>query len=180
MSMKKQQQESYLFGNNAAYFEELYSEYLTSENNVDEKWREWFKSLKNGGGEDADHLSIREQMKTAVQHKKATGAAVSSSQHAQRLKQVAVLQLINAYRFRGHQKAKLDPLGLTTNDVDNELSLEAHNLSERDLKTVFESGSMFGVEEATLEEIIDRLQKTYCGSIGSEFMYIASTEQKRW
>ena len=181
MSMKKQQQESYLFGSNAAYFEQMYSQYLSSETNVDENWREWFKSLKNGEDkEDADHLSIREKVRAAVRNKKVSSAAVSSSQHAQRLKQVAVLQLINAYRFRGHQIANLDPLGLTKNDVDNEMSLEAYNLSENDLTTVFESGSMFGVEEATLEEIIDRLQKTYCGSIGSEFMYIASTEQKRW
>ncbi|MBT4077767.1 MAG: hypothetical protein HOE78_14390, partial [Gammaproteobacteria bacterium] len=42
MSMKKQQQESYLFGSNAAYFEDLYSQYLLNENSVDEEWRDWF------------------------------------------------------------------------------------------------------------------------------------------
>lgn len=181
MSMKKQQQESYLFGSNASYFEELYSQYLHGEENVDEEWRRWFKSLKNGSGvHDEDHVSIREQMRQAVMNKRAGSMSISSAQHAHRLKQVAVLQLINAYRFRGHQKAKLDPLGLTRNDVDNELSLEAHDLTEDDLDTVFGTGSMFGVDEAPLREIIERLQKTYCGSIGSEFMYIASTEQKRW
>jgi 2-oxoglutarate dehydrogenase E1 component len=74
----------------------------------------------------------------------------------------------------------MDPLGLTNNDVGNELSLEAHELSEDDLNTVFSSGSMFGIDEAPLHEIIDRLKATYCGAIGSEFMYIADTEQKRW
>lgn len=181
MSMKKQQQESYLFGSNASYFEELYSQYLHGEENVDEEWRLWFKSLKNGSGTlDEDHVSIREQMRQAVMNKRAASTSISSAQHAHRLKQVAVLQLINAYRFRGHQKARLDPLGLTKNDVDNELSLDAHDLGEDDLDTVFGTGSMFGVDEAPLREIIDRLQQTYCGSIGSEFMYIASTEQKRW
>jgi 2-oxoglutarate dehydrogenase E1 component len=181
MSMKKQQQESYLFGSNAAYFEDLYSQYLLNENSVDEEWRDWFKSLKNGSGTvDADHVSIREQVKQVVQNKKSSSVSVSSSQHAHQLKQISVLQLINAYRFRGFQKAKLDPLGLTINDVGNELSIDAHDLSQDDLKTVFSTGSMFGVDEEPLEDIIVRLQKTYCGAIGSEFMYIANTEQKRW
>ncbi len=181
MSMKKQQLESYLFGSNAAYFEDLYSQYVNNENSVDEEWRNWFKSLKNGSDKaDADHASIREQVRAAVQNKKSAAYAVSTAQHTHRLKQVAVLQLINAYRFRGHQKAKLDPLGLTINDVGNELSLEAHDLSEDDLDTVFATGSLFGIDEAPLKEIIDRLQKTYCGAVGSEFMYIADTEQKRW
>jgi 2-oxoglutarate dehydrogenase E1 component len=181
MSMKKQQQESYLYGSNAAYFEDLYSQYLNNENNVDEEWRDWFKSLRNGSDkEDADHLSIREQIKRAVHGKKASVESVSDAQHLHRLKQVAVLQLINAYRFRGHQAANLDPLGLTRNDVGNELSLEAHDLSENDLDTLFATGSLFGVDEAPLREIISRLEMTYCGTIGSEFMYIADTDQKRW
>ena len=105
MSMKKQQQESYLFGTNAAYFEDLYSQYLQNENSVDEEWRDWFKSLKNGSDRvDADHVSIREQVKQAVQNKKSSSVSVSTSQHAFQLKQISVLQLINAYRFRGFQK----------------------------------------------------------------------------
>lgn len=180
MSMKKQLQESYLIGNNAAYFEDLYSQYLSGEENVDKEWRDYFKSLKNGNAEDADHVSIREQVKHAVYNKRHSTSAVSTAQHTHQLKQVSVLQIINAYRFRGYQKAKMDPLGLTINDVGNELSLEAHDLSDNDLKTIFATGSMFGIDEAPLEEIIDRLKKTYCGSIGAEFMYIADTSQKRW
>lgn len=181
MSMKKQQQESYLFGSNAAYFEDLYHQFLLNEDSVDEEWRFWFKSLKNGSDmTDPDHVSIQNQVKSAVLNKRTSVVPVSNAQHEHRLKQIKVLQLINAYRFRGHQKAKMDPLGLTNNDVGNELSLEAHELSEDDLKTVFSSGSMFGIDEAPLSEIIERLKATYCGSIGSEFMYIADTEQKRW
>ncbi len=181
MSMKKQQQESYLFGSNAAYFEDLYHQFLINEDNVDEEWRFWFKSLKNGSDiADPDHVSIQNQVKSTVLNKKTSVAPISNAQHEHRLKQIKVLQLINAYRFRGHQKARMDPLGLTHNDVGNELSLEAYDLSEDDLDTVFSSGSMFGVDEAPLSEIIDRLKATYCGSIGSEFMYIADTEQKRW
>ena len=182
MSMTKQQQESYLYGGNAAYFEEIYHQYLSDPNSVDAEWRDWFESLKNGSDVlDPDHVSIRAQMLETVRHKRmgsCDGIGEAEKEHL--LKQVRVLQLINAYRFRGFQKAKVDPLGLTRNDVGDELSLEAHQLSEDDLDTVFSTGSLFGMDEAPLREILEHVQKTYCGPVGSEFMYIADTEQKRW
>ena len=181
MSMKDQWADSYLYGSNAVYFEEMYSQYLADESRVDAQWRELFQSLKNGSlAKDADHVQIREQLKQAVQQKRVSSGSINSAQLLHREKQVAVLQLINAYRFRGHQKAQMDPLKLIHNYVADELTLESHNLSEDDLDTVFSTGSLFGVDEAPLKEIIERLQKTYCGSIGTEFMYIADTAQKRW
>jgi len=90
------------------------------------------------------------------------------------------LQIINAYRFRGHQAANLDPLKLVDKERPVELSLGDHDLSQSDLGIEFNAGSLFGIERGTLREIIARLEKTYCGSIGSEYMYIADTHQKRW
>jgi len=181
MSMKKMQQESYLFGNNAVFIEELYSKYLQNENDVDENWRDWFYELKNGGlTPDQDHLAIQAQMKSAVMNKKSSSLTVNTAQHAHQIKQVAVLQLINAYRFKGHQKADLDPLKLQSNEIIRDLTLEGHDLSEADLDTVFNTGSMFGVDDVSLRVIIDRLEKTYCGTLASEYMYIENLAQKRW
>jgi 2-oxoglutarate dehydrogenase E1 component len=181
MSMKKMQQESYLSGSNAVFIEELYSKYLQNENDVDENWRQWFSQLKNGEiTPDQDHLAIQEQMKSAVKNKKVASLTVSSGQHEYQIKQVEVLQLINAYRFKGHQKADLDPLKLQEAETIADLTLEGHNLSESDLDTVFNTGSMFGADEISLREIIDRLEKTYCGTLASEYMYIENLAQKRW
>ncbi|MFB3058733.1 MAG: 2-oxoglutarate dehydrogenase E1 component, partial [Gammaproteobacteria bacterium] len=161
MSMKKMQQESYLFGNNAVFIEELYSKYLQNENDVDENWRDWFYELKNGGlTPDQDHLAIQAQMKSAAMNKKSSSLTVNSAQQELQIKQVAVLQLINAYRFKGHQKADLDPLKLQSNETIRDLTLEGHNLSEADLDTVFNTGSMFGVDDISLRDIIERLEKT--------------------
>ena len=181
MSMKELQQDSYLFGNNAVFIEELYSQYLQNENDVDENWRNWFSELKDGDlTPDHDHLSIQAQMKSAVMNRKFASVAVDHDQHEHQVKQVAVLQLINAYRFKGHQKADLDPLKFVKKEPIADLTLEGHNLSEADLNTVFNTGSMFGVDEISLREIIDRLEKTYCGTLASEYMYIENLEQKRW
>jgi len=181
MSMKKMQQESYLSGSNAVFIEELYSKYLQNENDVDENWRQWFSKLKNGElTPDQDHLAIQEQMKSAVKNKKVASLTVSSGQQEHQIKQVEVLQLINAYRFKGHQKADLDPLKLQRTETIADLTLEGHNLTESDLDTVFNTGSMFGADEIPLREIIDRLEKTYCGTLASEYMYIEDLAQKRW
>ncbi len=175
------QQQSYLQGSNAAFIEELYSNYLQDESSVDEAWRNWFAELANGElNEEQDHLQIQAQMKAAVMSKRrssATGDSVSSEHQA---KQVRVLQLISAYRVKGHQKARLDPLALAAVPVISEMTLAGNDLSEADLDTVFSTGSLFGVDAAPLREIIARLEKTYCGAVGLEYMHIEDRSQKRW
>ena len=184
MSMKEMQQQSYLYGSNAAFIEELYSRYLKDESSVDENWRKWFAELANGElTPDQDHLEIKAQMLEAVRHKgRGNGVATAPNAEQQEIdaKQVRVLQLINAYRVKGHQKARLDPLGMSSIPEIKEMSLDGNNLSEADLDTVFNTGSLFGVEEAPLRDIIARLEKTYCGAVGSEYMHIEDRSQKRW
>ena len=181
MSMKELQKDSYLYGSNAVFIEELYSRYLQNENDVDENWRAWFFEMKNGGTTpDQDHLAIQAQMKSAVMNRKAVMVAAGGDQHEQQAKQVSVLQLINAYRIKGHQKADLDPLKFAKIEPIADLTLEGHKLTEADLDTVFNTGSMFGVDEIRLREIVERLEKTYCGTLASEYMYIEDLTQKRW
>ena len=95
-------------------------------------------------------------------------------------KQVRVLQLINAYRFRGHQIACIDPLHLRSKPRLPELELREHGLSEADLDSDFETGSMAFRERATLRDIVAHLHDSYCGSIGAEYMHIIETAEKRW
>ncbi len=181
MSMKKMQQQSYLSGGNAAFIEELYSRYLKDENDVDENWRNWFAELKNGElTPDQDHLEIQEQMRYAVQHKRPGNGISGGELHEHDAKQVRVLQLINGYRVKGHERARLDPLNMSEQSEIKEMTLAGNSLSEADFDTVFNTGSLFGVEDAPLREIIERVEKTYCGTIGSEYMHIEDRAQKRW
>jgi 2-oxoglutarate dehydrogenase E1 component len=89
--------------------------------------------------------------------------------------------LISAYRQRGHQKANLDPLGLAEREHVADLELGFHELSIADLDTPFQVGSLhIGRGDATLKEIIDALERTYCHTVGAEFMHIVDTEQRHW
>lgn len=177
---------SMLDAGSAAWLESLYEQYLQNPNDVDSRWREFFGTLPriNGVLKDTIHSEIQQQFRRITEHAGGTQLPPSLSvsevvlQHER--KQVKVLQLINAYRFRGHQKADVDPLGRTHTKPVNDLSLDYYNLGEADLQTVFSTGSLCGPDEAMLQEILDILNDAYCGSIGSEYMHITETGEKRW
>ncbi len=183
--MQRMWQTAHLSGGNAAYVEELYERYLRDPNGVPEQWRDYFAGLPQLHGVesgDVPHSTVRENFVRLARNRQRlqpVAARSVSSEHEK--KQVLVLRLINAYRVRGHQKANLDPLGLMVRAEVPDLCLEHHGLSEADVDIPFQTGSLFfGQEEATLGEIRDLLESTYCGSIGAEFMHIVDTRQRRW
>ncbi|EKE82976.1 2-oxoglutarate dehydrogenase E1 component [Idiomarina xiamenensis] len=171
---------SQLAGGNSAYIEALFEAYLDDPTSVSDEWRAFFKSLPDvDGATDIKHSQIREQFREMAKNKLKQSS--SSSAPAPDQKQVRVLQLINAYRFRGHQHAKLDPLGLWQQEQVPDLSLAHHDLSKDDYDTEFNVGSLaVGQETMKLGDIHQALEKIYCGSVGAEYMHIVSTEEKRW
>ena len=94
-------------------------------------------------------------------------------------KQAKVLELINAYRIRGHLLADIDPLNMTSHHA-SELDLENFNLTIWDLDREFITGGLHGTTTAKLREILDILQKAYCGKVGIEYRHIQSKEEKVW
>jgi len=94
--------------------------------------------------------------------------------------QVAVLRLINAYRYLGVRRAELDPLRRFEPPPTPELDPEHYGLTEADLTREFDSGSLFGVERTTLADILQRLNAAYCGHVGIEYMHITDVARKRW
>ncbi len=175
---------SCLFNGNAPFLDNLYSSYLEDPKSVSSEWCEYFKNLE--GQEDETAIdSLHFEAKTRMLE---IGSRASSSQqriiaeesHTDSTKQVSVLQLINAYRFLGHRQANLDPLNQYSRPQTVELDPKFHGLTNDDLDTFFNTGSLQGSEQATLREILDVVRTTYCGTIGAEYMHIVETNQKRW
>ncbi len=94
-------------------------------------------------------------------------------------KQANVLQLINAFRIRGHLLADIDPLNMTT-FAAAELDLESFGLTIWDLDREFITGGLHGEKTATLRRILDILRKAYCGKVGIEYRHIQSKTEKEW
>jgi 2-oxoglutarate dehydrogenase E1 component len=174
--LKQLHDNSPLFGSNASFVEGLYAAYLQEPLSVSAEWREYFDALQRG------EVPIESGKRAA---RPATIAQGVETMREERLltterKQIAVLQMINAYRFLGVRHADLDPLQHYDKPHVPELDPGYYGLTEADMNTVFGTGSLFGPPRASLREILQTLRQTYCGKIGVEYMYITDTEQKRW
>ncbi len=182
-SMLGQWQTSHLAGGNAAYLDQLYEEYLLDPGKIDPDWRAYFENLPqvNGGLKDIQHSTIREHFRVlGHQQTRRQYLIPPADKLVYERKQVRILQLINAYRFRGHQEAMTNPLKPDVIADIPELRLHYHELTEGDFDTVFDTGSLVGPDRATMREIIEILKNTYCSAIGAEYMHITNTAEKRW
>ena len=174
--LERKYRTSHLSGLNAAFVEQLYEEYLDDPESVPDYWRDAFRGLLDGADDDTRHRSI-------AAHFEALGrqpAGQQTGSSAEDFKQAGVLRLINAYRVRGHQRARLDPLNLSERPEVPDLDLAFHSLSDADLDTEFHTGSLAAPDHLKLSEIIEICKRTYCGSVGVEYMHIADTNQRRW
>jgi len=173
-----------LSGSNANFIEDIYENYLQDPKSVSDDWRKRFDEfhLENGEPvEETPHSGVRQQfdrLAREITHPSRVAGTGLSAEAAE--KQAAVLRLINAYRVRGHQHANLDPLHLRDREDVADLSPAFHNLTAADMDQQFNTGSLYGPERMTLRDIISFAETVYCGSVGSEYMHITETEQKRW
>lgn len=184
--VERMRRSSHLAAGNGAYIEQLYETYLDDPNGVPEEWRRDFDRLPmvDGAAADVPHSTIVAHFERLGRNRsKAKPERVATevaSEHE--MKQIRVLELINAYRNRGHRKADLDPLGIWRREPAPELELGYHHLSEADLDTVFQTGSaqFFAGGKATLRDIIVALEATYCGAVGTEYTYITDAQEQMW
>ena len=185
--MQNYRSNSYLFGGNAPYVEELYEAYLDNPGSVPDTWRTYFDNLQNvpavdgSQSRDVAHAPVVESF---AQRAKANAFAVrtSSADLAVARKQVHVQTLISVYRFLGSRWADLDPLKRTERPKIPELEPAFYDLTESDMDITFSATNTYftKAESMTLREIVQALRETYCGSIGAEYMHCTDPAEKRW
>lgn len=184
--MQQYQSNSYLFGGNAPYVEELYEAYLQNPSSVPDNWRAYFDAMQNvpavdgSNARDIPHAPI---VASFAERAKAgpIKTIVASADSDMGRKRVAATQLIAAYRNIGSHWADLDPLKRQERPPLPDLDPAFYGFSEADLDIVFNaSNTYFGKESMSLRELLNNLRETYCGTIGAEFMYVSDQAQKRW
>jgi 2-oxoglutarate dehydrogenase E1 component len=183
--MQQQKANSYLFGGNAPYVEELYEAYLLNPGSVPDNWRAYFDSMQNvpavdgSNKPDVAHAPVIASFAERAKHpvRNVTGPADVEMGR----KRVAVTQLISAYRYLGSRWANLDPLQRTERPAIPELDPAFYGFTDADMDLQFTiTNTYFGPETASLRDILQMLRDTYCRSIGAEFMYISDPAEKRW
>ena len=186
---------SYLYGANAVYIEELYQRYLRNPASVDASWHGLFKSYGDAAPKGASWNPSPSQVIGAADPDaapaKPTGKsdAKAPAMDEKQMRQVADLaaldavraqQLIRAYRVRGHLLANLDPLGLEVPKMHPDLDPATYGFTAADMNKSIYLGGRLGMERGTLAEILAFLQETYASSFAVEFMHIQDPVQRGW
>jgi 2-oxoglutarate dehydrogenase E1 component len=200
------EQTSFLYGGNAHFIEELYARFLENPAAVDSHWRQFFMGLADNATEarrgvkgpswqradwpkpeSGDLVSAFDGNwpRPEMPNRRApstTGAAGLSLEEVRKatMDSVRALMMIRAYRMRGHLAADLDPLKLKAPEIHAELEPASYGFSEADLDRPIFLDKVLGLENATLRKIVDIVKRTYCGTLGVEFMHISDPAQKAW
>ncbi|WP_412561799.1 2-oxoglutarate dehydrogenase E1 component [Winogradskyella sp. MIT101101] len=156
---------SFLNAAHTAYFADLYDQYLKNPDSVEPSWRAFFQGYDFGSENYGMEGEIVEGVSTQIPE--------------QLQKEFQVVKLIDGYRSRGHLFTKTNPVRARRKYAPT-LEIENFGLSKSDLQTVFSAGEIIGLETASLQNIIDHLERIYCDSIGVEYMYIRKPEEIEW
>ncbi|MDC8005930.1 2-oxoglutarate dehydrogenase E1 component [Aureisphaera galaxeae] len=155
---------SFLNAVHPEYLADLYDKYLQFPDSIEPSWRSFFQGfdfgIENGS---LEALGIE------------GGAVVPENV----LKEFQVIKLIDGYRTRGHLFTKTNPVR-ARRKYEPSLALENFGLSESDLDSQFEAGSVLGLGKTSLREIVNHVEAIYCDAIGVEYMYIRNPEERKW
>jgi 2-oxoglutarate dehydrogenase E1 component len=177
---------TYLFGGNAPYVEEMYENYLANPGSVPDSWREYFDALQHvpaldgSNAKDVPHLPV---INAFAERAKSGGTKVVMASESLEMgrKRTAVQQLIAAYRNVGQRWADLDPLKRTERPKIPDLDPAFYGFTDSDQEIVFDtSNTFFGKNNMSLRELLNALRETYCGTLGAEYMYATDQNEKRW
>src|SRR6201986_131730 len=200
---------SFLQGTNATYIDEIYARYENDPSSVDAEWQEFFKSLKDAPDDvrknaegpswgrsnwpltprdeltsalDGNWIEVERAVgtKIAAKAKVAGAAGTTAALHQATRDSVRALMLIRAHRMRGHFHAKLDPLGIEAPRDREELDPRSYGFTEAAFDRKIFLDHVLGMEYASLREIVAICERTYCQTLGVEFMHISNAAQKGW
>ncbi len=200
---------AFLYGANASYIEDLHARYEKDPSSVDAEWQAFFGALKDdkqavekaargpswerpnwpihANGElvsalDGNWAQVEKAVGDKIKAKaKDKGAEISQADVQQATRDsVRAIMLIRAYRVRGHLHAKLDPLGINPRPSDQELHPSHYGFTEADWDRKIFLDNVLGLEFGTIREIVAILERTYCQTLGVEFMHISDPVEKAW
>ncbi|MGL4440040.1 MAG: 2-oxoglutarate dehydrogenase E1 component, partial [Bosea sp. (in: a-proteobacteria)] len=202
-------QTSFLYGANAAYIEDLYARYQANPASVDADWQAFFAALRDEPGDagkqargaswqkpnwpipangelisalDGNWAVVEKVVADKLKGKAAAkGTELSQADVQQATRDsVRALMLIRAYRMRGHLHADLDPLGIEAKKANEELDPASYGFTAADMDRKIFIDNVLGMEFASIREMVNVLDRTYCQTMGVEFMHITDPVQKSW
>lgn len=154
---------SFLNATHSSFIEDLYEKYLQYPDSIEPSWKSFFQGYDLANSD----FSLRNNKEKPQQ--------IPEHVH----KEFQVIEMINAYRSRGHLFTKTNPVRSRRTYLPT-LDIENFGLTKEDLSTLFEAANILNLKTQTLQEIIVHLNKVYCESIGVEYMFIRNPEEIKW
>ena len=183
---------SFLSGINSEFINKFYSDYLLDPKSIPDSWKNFFDGLSEDEKlvlQDLNGPSWSPEKKIKKFHTESFEEKIKKNEYADSdigsIKQaskdsVRAIMLIRAYRIRGHLIANLDPLSLQKKEEHPELKPETYGFEKKDYQRKIFLDGVLGLQYADLNQIIKILKKTYCSTIGYEFMHMGDPEEKAW
>ena len=188
---------SFLSKSNNAFIEQMYLKFINRDTDLPESWQQYFEGIdddldtmakeiegpswspKKIIGFDQIQKKIEEDEKKLP--KENINTVIKSKDSIQsNLNSIRAVALIRAYRQRGHLLAKLDPLGMMKTEYLNELHPDYYVFKKEDYNKKIYLDRVINKEHSTIREILSFLNKTYCGSVGYEYMHISNPTERKW
>ena len=196
---------SFLSKSNSSYIEQMYEKFCHDPNQLPDSWKQYFdalgeekelinketngaswapKKIKSNVDIDLDSYekfipsNLSYSIEEKIKKEKPQSSPIELEQSTK--DSVRAIMMIRAYRIRGHLQADLDPLGLIKKENCPELLPETYGFTENDLDKKIFLDEVLGLKYATLREILEILNRTYCSNIGIEFMHMTDPEEKSW
>jgi len=184
---------SFLTKSNSAFLEQMYLKYINKDLDLPSSWKNYFDDL----GDELDlvvneikgpswapikkQINIVEKKPKKEVHSNGSVKNVISENNLQNnIDSIKAVELIRAYRLRGHLLAKLDPLGLKKTEYLEELHPEYYGFKKSDYKREIFLNGVTNKKYSNINEILTFLNNTYCGPIGYEYMHISNPEERIW
>jgi 2-oxoglutarate dehydrogenase E1 component len=183
---------SFLSAINFEFINEFYSDYLTDPNSLPIGWRKFFDGLSENEKLVLNDLNgpswspekkinkIISQLNYDQNHEDHSSSSNLYSIKEASKDSVRAIMLIRAYRIRGHLIANLDPLSIQKKQEHPELKPETYGFTKKDYKRKIFLDGVLGLQYANLEKILEILKRTYCSTIGYEFMHMGDPDEKAW
>ena len=184
----EQKNTSFLNKTNSAFIEQMYIRFIEQDPNLPLSWRNYFETLnddidsvvKELEGPNWQPKKNKIRIKIGRNKKEKNEKASNESFETAKSESIKAIALIRAYRIRGHLIANLDPLGMMKREYLYELHPEDHGFKKEDYDKKIYLGSYLDTGYASINEILSKLRKIYCLSIGAEYMHITDPKEKVW
>ena len=194
-SNRKLEETSFLSKSNSTFIEQMYLKYLNKDANLSAEWKTYFEKLNEETSVAIKELEgpswgkktkfKPEQLENIALENQENGLSKNENYNTADFKEasnesIKAIALIRAYRIRGHLLAKLDPLGLSTTEYLDELHPDFYGFKKENYdKPIFLNGTI-NKNYSSIKEILSFLRKTYCGSVGYEFMHLSDPIERKW